>query len=86
MLIDFYLWCPGTEMLYRGAAMHSLVCLCLVNAIFKCWGGINALWNTEHIECLYLYFILYFLAEAAGRAQFDSAYLRIETVVLLTNS
>ena len=41
-------------MLYRGAAMHSLVCLCLVNAIFKCrGGGINALWNTEHVECLF---------------------------------
>lgn len=40
--------------MYRGAAMHSLVCLCLVNAIFKCWGKINALWNTEHVKCLFL--------------------------------
>lgn len=40
------------QMLYRGAAMHSCLCLCLVNAIFKCWKKINALRNTEHVECL----------------------------------
>lgn len=42
--------------MYRGAVMHSLVCLCLVNAIFQCWGGINALWITEPTNVLVLYF------------------------------
>lgn len=48
MFIDFYLWCQGTT-IYRGAALHSLVCLCLVNDIFKCWGNKKNKWNTGNI-------------------------------------